>query len=153
MKSELNHIQIGLENENRPSFRNYLKDLFKDIVSEKDAHKKKGACLINSDYADLLFYIGLKHDVEALKIVRDEVGLIYTYAGFGGLIEAIIEDDNIRSAETKNEMLEVLIDCGWRLPKDSSLNTLSMPDKSDYVRYLSGYGINNGNIEKIVDLK
>ena len=47
-------------------------------------------------------------------------------------------------------MLEILIDCGWRLPKDSAL---SMPDKSDYLRYLSGYGINDENIQKIVDLK
>ena len=41
----LNRVQIGLEDENRPSFRNYLKDVFKNIIDEKDTHKKKGARL------------------------------------------------------------------------------------------------------------
>ena len=147
MDKKLNRIQIGLEDENRPSFKNYLKDMLSDEYNLPD-DKKPAALKRSMDYGDLLFYIGLKHDVEALKIVRDEIGLVYNKAGLGTLIEAILENEPAEhDRDIKNEMISILADCGWYLPKHSRK---FFGDNDRYVTYLILRGITKENTDKIM---
>ena len=144
---KLNHIQIGLEDENRPSLKNYIKDMLSDEYNLPD-DKKPAALKRSCDYGDLLFYIGLKHDVEALKIVRDEIGVVYNNAGLGVLVEAILDNEKASNdKEIKNEMISILADCGWYLPKHSQLY---LGENKRYMRYLILSGITKENAEKIM---
>ena len=142
---ESNHIQLVLEDKNRPSFRNYLKDLLGDVINIPEGEKKR-ALSINFEYGDLLFHIGVKRDLEALKIVRDEVGLVYCPAAPKSLIETIVESEEYNiDFKKKNEMISVLADCGWRFPADRNL---TFTEAQRAKKYLETYEVSEENISK-----
>ena len=145
---EPNHIMLGLEDDNRPSFSNYLKDILGEDYNRPPGKEREDYLEDNPNYGDLLFYIGLKHDVDALKKVRDEVGLVYCSRGLGGLVEAILDHDKgSAKRDVKNEMISILADCGWYLPKDSML---LFGEQEDYMTYLILSGITKENADKIM---
>ena len=144
---KLNKIMLGLEDENRDNFSNFLKETLGDDYNLK-GQARYDALESNYNYGDMLFYIGARHDLDALKKVRDEVGLPHPTFGLGGLIEVILDDcDPAENRDVKNEMISILADCGWDIRKHSEL---CLGDNDNYLDYLFLSGVTKENANKIL---